>query len=88
MDFKLVVFVESFAAVRAAVRPLACVDPLVDAQLALVAIALPAQVTGEGSFSCVRALVVLQEIGSVEPLPALAADVHLLRALRSHLDAA
>lgn len=78
MDFELVVFVESFGAVRTAVRPLSRVDPPVDPQLALVPVALPAQVTDEGSFSGVCALVVLQEVGSVKTLPALTTEMRLL----------
>lgn len=73
-------FVESLSTVRTTVRPLARVNPLVYAQLALMAVALAAQVAGEGSFSSVRAQMVLKDIGSVETLSTIATDERLLAA--------
>lgn len=86
MDFELVVLLEAFAAVWAAVRFLTSVYSFVNSKLALMSITLSTQVAGEWSFSSVGALVVPQQIGTTEVFAADIAAMCLICTVSLHVD--
>lgn len=78
-------FGKALGAVWAGVGFLTRVGSLVDSELTLMTVTLPAQVTRIWSLACMGALVVLQKVSSAKTLAAVAADVRSLRAMSPHV---